>query len=328
MGKKIIAVVGCGHWGKNLVRNFSELGCLAAVCDPNEKLAKKFASEYGVEHLSFEAVLNNQRISGVVLAVPASLHASMAVAAMNKGKSVFVEKPIAMDEVEAKSMLDAAKLNQVQLMVGHLRQYHPIFIALKKLKESGELGSLQYLYSNRLSFGKVRSEEDVIWSFAPHDISMVLTLIGEEPLVVKAESSAILQPDIADTATVHMDFKSGVKAHISVSWLHPYKEQKLVVVGDQGMAVFDDTKAWPEKLSLYRHSVDVTEAFPRLEKSEVEYITVPQSEPLKNECQHFIEVLAGRTKPLTCGEEGLRVLKVLTSSSQSIDKARKEKRQD
>jgi UDP-2-acetamido-3-amino-2,3-dideoxy-glucuronate N-acetyltransferase len=322
---KNIVVVGCGHWGKNLVRNFYELGALAAVCDPNEELAKKYANEYSVESLSFEEVINDERIAGIVLAVPAPLHSSMAVAAMNKGKSVFVEKPIAMDEVEAKVMLDSAVENKVQLMVGHLLQYHPVFIALRKLKESGELGSLQYLYSNRLSFGKVRSEEDVIWSFAPHDISMVLSLIGHEPSLVKTESSAILQADIADTATVHMEFISGVKAHVSVSWLHPYKEQKLVVIGDAGMAVFDDTKPWAEKLALYRHQVDVTGLSPVLIKSEVQYVDVAESEPLKNECEHFMDVVGGRATPLTSGDEGLRVLKVLAAASLSATTGKAER---
>lgn len=311
--KQNIAVVGCGYWGKNLVRNFSELGALAAVCDPNEELAKTYADQYLVEKLSFEEIVNNHRIDGVVLAVPAPLHASMAVAAMKKGKSVFVEKPIAMDEIEARAMVDVASENNVQLMVGHLLQYHPVFIALKDIKESGELGSLKYLYSNRLSFGKVRSEEDVVWSFAPHDISMVLALVGQQPKLVKAEKTAILQGDIADTATLHMEFASGLKAHISVSWLHPYKEQKLVAIGDCGTAVFDDTKPWPEKLALYRHGIKMNGSLSTLTRSDVEYIDVPQSEPLKNECKHFIEVVGGRVVPLTSGSEGLRVLSVLTA---------------
>lgn len=321
---KNIAVVGCGHWGKNLVRNFYELDVLVAICDPDNHLANKFASEYSVDNLSFEELINDSRIDGVVLAVPAPLHASMAVQAMDMGKSVFVEKPLAMNEAEANIMLNSAKKNKVQLMVGHLLQYHPIFIELKKLKESGELGNLKYLYSNRQSFGKVRSEENVIWSFAPHDISMILSLMNEEPNSVRTETSAILQPGVADTATVHMQFPCGVDAHISVSWLHPYKEQKLVVIGEKAMAVFDDTKPWSEKLALYRHNVDLTNSFPKLEKSEVDYINIPQSEPLKNECQHFINVVSGRSVPLTDGEEGLRVLKVLSFTSISDDKSKSE----
>ena len=315
--KKNIAVVGCGHWGKNLVRNFAELGALSAVCDPNDQLAQSYAEQYSVGNLSFNAILVDPAIHGVVLAVPAPLHASMAIEAMNAGKHVYVEKPLAMNKVEAEAMIESAKENGIQLMVGHLLQYHPVFMAVRGLVESGELGALSYIYSNRLSFGKVRSEEDVIWSFAPHDISMILSLAGQEPEMVRAESSCILQPDIADTATVHMEFKSALKAHVSVSWLHPFKEQKLVVVGQGGMAVFDDTKPWNEKLALYRHIVQTTGGLPSLEKAEVEYLVVPQSEPLKNECQHFINVVSENVVPLTDGDEGLSVLKVLSAASLS-----------
>ena len=313
--KKNIAVIGCGHWGKNLVRNFSELGALAAVCDPNDQVAQSYSEQYNVPNLSFAAILDNPSIEGVVLAVPAPLHAPMAMEAMNAGKHVYVEKPLAMNKAEAEAMIVSAEENAVQLMVGHLLQYHPIFMAVRELVESGELGSLSYVYSSRLSFGKVRSEEDVIWSFAPHDISMILSLAGQEPEVVTAEASSILQPNIADVATVHMEFKSALKAHISVSWLHPYKEQKLVVVGKDAMAVFDDTKPWDEKLALYRHVVDLSSDSPLLQSSDVDYIQVPSSEPLRNECSHFLDVVAGKLSPLTNGQEGLRVLNVLTEAS-------------
>jgi UDP-2-acetamido-3-amino-2,3-dideoxy-glucuronate N-acetyltransferase len=318
--KKNIAVIGCGHWGKNLVRNFAELGALAAVCDPNTKLAQSYAEQYNVGNLSFAAILANPAIEGVVLAVPAPLHASMAIEAMNAGKHVYVEKPLAMNRIEAEAMIASAEDNDVQLMVGHLLQYHPIFMAVRGLVESGELGSLSYVYSNRLSFGKVRSEEDVIWSFAPHDISMILSLTGQEPEVVRTESSCILQPDIADIATVHMEFNSSLKAHVSVSWLHPFKEQKLVVVGQGGMAVFDDTKPWNKKLALYHHVLQAGDGLPHLEKAEVEYVDVPQSEPLRSECQHFLNAVRENVVPLTDGGEGLRVLNVLSAASLSEGK--------
>lgn len=318
--KKNIAVVGCGHWGKNLVRNFSDLGSLAAVCDPNAEVAQQYADQYLVKNYSFSEVLNDLSIEGVVLAVPAPLHASMAIEVMNAGKHAYVEKPLAMNNLEADRMIASAEENGVQLMVGHLLQYHPIFMALRTLVESGEMGALQYIYSNRLSFGKVRSEEDVIWSFAPHDISMILSLTGHEPDSVRTEYTSILQPDIADAAIVHMEFNSGLKAHISVSWLHPYKEQKLVVVGKNAMAVFDDTKPWGEKLALYRHVVRSSGSLPSLEKAEVEYVEVSQSEPLRNECQHFVDVVSGDVTPLTNGKEGLGVLNVLSAASLSQNK--------
>ena len=315
--RKNIAVVGCGHWGKNLVRNFSELRALSAVCDPNTELAQYYAKQYRVNNYSFTEILNDASIQGVVLAVPARLHASLAVEAMAAGKHVYVEKPLAMNQLEARKMIDASKGQGVELMVGHLLQYHPVFIAVRELVASGELGGLSYIYSNRLSFGKVRSEEDVIWSFAPHDISMILSLTGQEPELVRTESTSILQSNIPDTATIHMAFKSGLKAHISLSWLHPYKEQKLVVIGESAMVVFDDTQRWEQKLALYRHNIDLTGDAPNLGKSDVEYIDVTQSEPLKNECQHFIDVVNDHLRPLTDGDEGLRVLNVLSAATAS-----------
>ena len=315
--KKNIAVIGCGHWGKNLIRNFSELGALAAVCDLNEELAKFNAKEYSVDNLSYIDIINDNSIEGVVLAVPAPQHAPKAIELMNVGKHVYVEKPLAMNTIEAENMIASAKKNDVQLMVGHLLRYHPVFISVCNLVKSKKLGPLSYIYSNRLSFGKVRTEEDVIWSFAPHDISMILSLIGQEPISVRTESSNILQPDIADTATVHLEFDLALKAHISVSWLHPYKEQKLVVIGRDAMAVFDDTKPWNEKLALYKHNVNSFRGLPRLEKANVEYLEVSYSEPLRDECKHFLDVVSGNILPLTDGEEGLSVLKVLSAASLS-----------
>ena len=316
--KKKIAVVGCGHWGKNLVRNFADLEVLVAVCDPNAELSQYYAKQYDVKDLSFAEIIEDVSIEGVVLAVPAPLHAIMAIEAMNAGKHVYVEKPLAMDQLEARKMIDTSKAQSVQLMVGHLLQYHPIFVAMRDLVRSGELGGLSYLYSNRLGFGQVRSQEDVIWSFAPHDISMILSLTGQEPELVRAEAFSTLQPDIADTATVHMEFQSGLKAHVFVSWMHPYKEQKLVVVGKSAMAVFDDTQPWAQKLALYRHDIDLSSGAPQLGKSAVQYIDVRQSEPLRNECQHFIDVVNGKIMPLTNGDEGLSVLNVLSASTVSI----------
>lgn len=316
--KKNVAVVGCGHWGKNLIRNFAELGVLAAVCDPNTSLAESYAHQYEVKNLSFDSILRDPHIAGVVLAVPATLHAEMAISVMKFGKQVYVEKPLAMNALEASEMIKTAEQYRVHLMVGHLLQYHPVFRELLHQVNCGQIGALNYLYSNRLSFGKVRTEEDVIWSFAPHDISMILSLTNQEPIAVRAETANILHSEIADSATIHMEFPGGLKAHVAVSWLHPLKEQKLVVVGSEGMFVFDDTKCWDQKLALYRHSAKMVESQPVLEKANVEFIQVLESEPLKDECIHFVNVVSGETKPLTDGHEGLRVLNVLSAATNSI----------
>ena len=315
--KKNIAVVGCGHWGKNLVRNFYELGVLASICDPSVEIVEKYSKQYRVINNSFIEIINDPNIKGVVLAVPAKYHAAMAIDAMKQGKHVFVEKPLAMNEAEATSMIKTAEENKVQLMVGHLLQYHPVFQKVKEMVLDGEIGEIDYIYSNRLSFGKVRTEEDVIWSFAPHDISMILSLANQEPEFITAHSTAILQDNIADTATIHMTFKSSLKSHISVSWLHPYKEQKLVVIGKKAMLVFDDTKLWNEKLYIRRYQAEINQGLPNLKKDDLEFIKVIEDEPLKNECQHFKDVVENNKKPLTDEHEGLKVLKVLTAATLS-----------
>ena len=315
--KKNIAVVGCGYWGKNLVRNFYELGVLASICDPSIEIVEQYSKQYSVQNHSFSEIITNSNIKGVVLAVPAKHHAAMAIDALKNGKHVFVEKPLAMNEAEASLMIETAKENKVQLMVGHLLQYHPVFKKVKDIVQSGEIGEINYIYSNRLSFGKVRTEEDVIWSFAPHDISMILSIANQEPEFVTTHSTAILQDNIADTATIHITFKSGLKSHISVSWLYPYKEQKLVVIGKTAMLVFDDTKSWNEKLSIQRYQAEINQGSPMLKKDDLEFIKVIEDEPLKNECQHFIDVVENNIKPFTDEYEGLQVLKVLTAATQS-----------
>ena len=313
-----IAVVGCGHWGKNLVRNFSEMEALVAICDPNFELARRYADEFSVPALSFDEVIDSENVEGVVLAVPAPLHASMAIKALNSGKHVYVEKPLAMNDAEARAMIDCAVANDVQLMVGHLLHYHPVFRELKRLVKSGEFGDLQYIYSHRLSLGKVRSEEDVLWSFAPHDISMILSLVGAEPSAVRAESHSVLQPNISDVVTIHLEFSSDLNAHISVSWLHPEKEQKLVVIGERGMAVFDDTQSWPKKLALYSHRTEDFATSSQIVKGEKTFVALPEAEPLREECAHFLEVVRGGHNPITDGAEGLRVVRVLTAASRSL----------
>jgi len=200
------------------------------------------------------------------------------------------------------------------LMVGHLLQYHPIFKTIRKMVENDNIGKLNYICSNRLSFGIVRSKEDVTWSFAPHDVSMILSLAGEDPELVSCKSINVLQNNLADIASIHMKFKSGLKSDIKVSWLNPYKEVKLVVFGKSGMLVFDDTKPWNEKLVLHSYAIDQLKEL-NLKKTKEEYIKVTEEEPLKNECQHFINVVENNLKPFTDAFEGLKVLKVLTAAS-------------
>ncbi len=317
-----VSVVGCGHWGKNLVRNFSELGALSSVCDPNSDLAKETSQTYGIPALKYEEVLESD-IDAVVIAAPAAQHHTLAKQALNAQKHVFVEKPISLDRADAQELCDLAKQKNLKLMVGHLLQYHPAFLKLKDLISSGKLGRLQYIYSNRLNLGKVRNEENILWSFAPHDLSMILSLVGELPESVYATGACHLNPTVQDVTTTHLSFKKGIQAHIFVSWLHPFKEQKLVVIGDRGMATFDDGLSWEEKLKLYPHQVNWVNGLPQPEKGQEANLPLGVSEPLKLECQHFLSSIEMNQTPRTDGLEGLRVLRVLEAAQESLSSGTK-----
>ncbi len=312
-----ISVVGCGYWGKNLVRNFSEIGALHSVCDANSELANVASQTYGIPALTLEQVLQSD-VDGVVIAAPAAQHFDLTQKVLKAGKHVFVEKPLSLKVEEARKLCELSTQADRKLMVGHLLQYHPAFLELKQLISKGNLGRLQYIYSNRLNLGKFRNEENILWSFAPHDISMILSLASDLPEKVYATGACHLNPRIHDVTTTHMSFKNGIQAHIFVSWLHPYKEQKLVVVGDRGMAVFDDGLPWGEKLKLYPHQVTWVDGLPQPEKADVVHVPLEVAEPLKLECQHFIDSIKNNKKPRTDGFEGLQVLQVLEAAQQSL----------
>jgi UDP-2-acetamido-3-amino-2,3-dideoxy-glucuronate N-acetyltransferase len=317
----MIAVIGTGYWGKNLVRNFHDLGVLHTVCDTNPDTLKLFLKQYpGVKGVSsFAEILGDPNIKGVAISTPAESHATFAREAILAGKDVYVEKPLCLSEKEGKDLNGLAKEHGRVLMVGHLLWYHPVVLKLKELVDTGELGRIQYIYSNRLNLGKLRREENVLWSFAPHDISVILGLVNEMPASIRAQGGNFLHQQIADTTVTLLNFASGIRAHIFVSWLHPFKEQKLVVVGEKQMAVFDDTVVWDEKLQLYPHIIDWNDNVPVAHKAEAKTVEVEQDEPLRAECAHFIQCIASRQKPRTDGEEGLRVLRVLNSCQKSLE---------
>lgn len=319
--KMCIAVVGSGYWGKNLVRNFHALGVLRLICDKNEVILGKFQEEYpGVDiSLSLSEALRRDDVHAIALATPAETHFAIAREALLAGKHVYVEKPLVLDEDHGRELIDLAREKGLVLMVGHLLQYHPAFITLKRMAAAGELGRINYIYSHRLNLGKIRREENILWSFAPHDISMILSLAGEMPESVQTTGGYYLHSKIADVTTTHLEFSTGLKAHIFVSWLHPFKEQKLVVVGEKQMVVFDDTKPWGEKLLAYPHQIKWENGMPVPAKAEATKIAVEQGEPLRQECQHFIDCIAGGKTPITDGREGLDVLRVLNASQRSLD---------
>lgn len=316
-----IAVIGSGYWGKNLVRNYHDLGALRIVCDKNETVLERFKEQYpDIETcLAVNEVLSREDIDGVVIATPAETHFMLAQEAILAGKHVYVEKPLVLDESEAARLIPMAEERNLILMVGHLLQYHPVFVKLKELAVSGELGRINYIYSHRLNLGKIRREENILWSFAPHDISMILSLAGEYPESVLTTGGYYLHSRIADVTTTHLEFSSGLRAHIFVSWLHPFKVQQLVVVGDRRMAVFDDTQPWPDKLLLYPHEIRWQNNTPVPAKAEAERLKIPEAEPLRMECQHFLDCILNGNKPITDGKEGLHVLKILNASQRSLD---------
>lgn len=313
-----VAVVGCGHWGSNLVRNFAALGALAAVCDFDAAAAARAASLAGVTAANLSDVLSDEQVEAVIVATPASTHAAIAHQSLSAGKHVFVEKPLALDVDQAEKLTALAEEGSLTLMVGHLLQYHPAFTRLRTLVHDGDVGRLRYVYSNRLNFGRFRREENILWSFAPHDISMILSLVGAEPDQVSAVGSSFLHKSIADVTTTHLSFPAGESAHIFVSWLHPFKEQKLVVVGEKAMAVFDDSEPWERKLCRYQHEVAWRNGLPEASKAMAEPIDLSPAEPLELECRHFLRCVSTGARPRTDGADGLRVLRVLDAAQAAL----------
>ena len=316
-----IAVVGCGYWGKNLVRVLSELGALKTVCDTRlERLqAIAFSGEPPALTDNLDGVLGDSGIRAVAVATPAATHYEVVKKCLLAGKDVFVEKPLALNAREGRELVDLAAKRSSILMVGHILLYHPAVTKLRRLIQEGELGQILYCYSHRLNMGLIRTEENILWSFAPHDISAILHLLGEEPIAAEADGQSYLTPGVVDVTLSRMRFRSGVTAHIFVSWLHPFKEQRLVVVGSDRMAVFDDMAE--DKLVLYPHRVDWAGRAPKAVKAEGTAVELAKAEPLKEECRHFLDCVAGRKTPLSDGLEGLRVLRVLDACQQSIERS-------
>lgn len=317
----MIAVIGAGYWGKNLIRNFAELDSLYAICDNNSDSVKEIKEKYNqVKFFScFEECLNDKNVTAVVISTTAELHYPMVKTALIAGKDVFVEKPLALKAEEGEELVGLAEEKNKIIMVDHVLRYHPAILRLKELIDDGKLGKLQYIYSNRLNIGKLRREENILWSFAPHDISVILYLVEEFPQKVKAFGEAYIQQKIYDTTITDLTFKDRLKAHIFVSWLHPFKEQKLVVIGDNNMAVFDDL-AEEDKLVLYPHKVEWVHRVPVASKAKREVVDIEKKEPLRQACAHFLECIKNRRKPKTDGNEGLAVLKILQLAQNELDK--------
>jgi predicted dehydrogenase len=316
-----LAVVGCGDWGRHLVRMFAQLGALATICDASEATLAAQAKLYPSVRPTprYDEVLADA-IDAVVIATPAAQHFRHAKEAILAGKDVFVEKPLSLRLEEGRELVQLADARGVLLMVGHVLEYHPAVVLLRELVARGDLGDLRYLYSNRLNLGKVRHEEDILWSFAPHDIAIISRLVGAEPLAVTASGGSYLQPGIVDVTVTALVFPGGVRAHVFVSWLHPYKEQKLVVVGDRKMAVFDDT-AREGKLKIYDKGIEWRRGLAVPREAAETTLAFEDTEPLRLECEHFLASIEARRRPLTDGASAVRVLRVLDASRRSLDAA-------
>lgn len=322
--RRDVALVGAGYWGKNLARVLHAAGRLRVICDASRESLASYEDEYlGIAKTpDVASVMTDAGIDKVVIAAPASLHYELAKAALLERKDVFVEKPLCLVPEEGEELLAIATRMNRLLMVGHLLHYHPCVEAVIAMVNAGELGRLQYLTSTRLNLGKIRSEEDVLWSFAPHDISVILHLTGDQlPSEVRCMGGDYLRPGISDVSLTRLTFADGLGAHVWVSWLSPFKEQKLTVIGSKGAAVFDDTRPWSEKLTVFRDCIAwSSDGSPAVGNRTGECIAVSNAEPLWRECEHFLRCCETRAVPRTDGTEGLRVLRVLAAASESLQR--------
>lgn len=312
-----VGLIGCGYWGKNLLRNFRELGALGLICEPSpqhQSVARELAPEVPLVG-SFEEALASP-IDALVLATPAVTHYELASRAMHAGKDVFVEKPLATRLEDGRKLLTQSQAQGRVLMVGHILEYHPACVRLVQLVRDGELGKLCYIYSNRLSLGKVRREENILWSFAPHDVALMNRLTGTTPESVAAFGGAYVQTEVADVTVTNLAYPGGVRGHIHVSWIHPFKEQRLVVIGTEKMAAFNGVE---NKLVLYNQHVEWHKGEPVPVKGPGEEVSFDQEEPLRLECQAFLTAIATRQPPLTDGQSGVEVLSVLEAAQASLE---------
>ncbi len=322
-----ISVVGLGGWGKNVVRSFSQTrrAKLCVLCDENEEVIARQAVlyPYAATTTQYSEILAESNIHAVALVTPSPSHFNLAVQALNAGKHVFVEKPLSLTVGDAKELVALAEKKQRVVMVGHLLEYHPAVNLLKSLIQTGELGDIHYIYSHRLNLGVVRLEENALWSLAPHDISVVLYLLGKEPTHVTAVGQSYLNPGVEDVVFLNLRFGEEHMAQIHVSWLDPHKERKVVIVGSKRMAVFDDMHP-SEKVRIFDKSANVKIGTANYVESitvrhgEIRSLIVPNQEPLLSETQHFVDcVLDGKT-PRSDAHDGLRVVKILDAATRSL----------
>jgi predicted dehydrogenase len=312
--KPRIAVLGCGYWGSNHIRTLKSLGVLHAVSDANSARAEGFASEQDCLYIDPDELFTRDDVDAIVMALPPQFHADAAIRAVENGKDVLVEKPIALSVPDAERSVAAAKANNRIFMVGHVLRFHPAFEKLKELIDNGDLGTVKYIHSHRLGLGKFHTESDALWDLAPHDLSMILAITGSAPEEIRGEGAAVLD-HLSDFAHVHMRFAGGLRSHLFASRLNPYRERRLTVVGTKAMAVFDDMEPWDRKLAVYHHAVWQDSGHWAFTMNEPTYVDVAAGMPLTRELQHFIDCVQTRQEPRTGGEEAIGVLQILTAAS-------------
>jgi predicted dehydrogenase len=307
-----IALIGCGRWGRNIARVLSELGALRLVVDPAADKIADYVQGLGAAVTSEISAAFTSAIDGVAIAAPAVDHYMLARCALENGKAVFVEKPLALHVDEASELASLAEASNLPLMVGHLLQYHPAFVRLKQAVSEGVIGEVRHINSNRLNPGAIRTEENALWSMAPHDFSMILGVAGQEPLSVEALAVRVVDPKVPDQFSVSMRFSETLTAQANVSWLSPYKEHKLVVLGTEGAIIFEDTHPERErKLVIFRNYVDRSGRAPAFVKGPGEPLDWPELEPLREEMSAFLSSIASDTRCKTDPSEAIPVLKLL-----------------
>jgi predicted dehydrogenase len=319
-----VGIVGLGYWGPNLARNFDRQpdAELAWLCDASEESLERWGAAFPSARTtaSLDDLLADESLDAVVIATPVPTHAELAIRVLAAGKHCFVEKPLGLDEEQAASVVDAARASGRVLMVGHLLEYHPGVDQLSELIRAGELGDLRYIYSNRLNLGKHRPDENALWSLGAHDVSVILRLVGEEPVEAHAMGESYMRPGIEDVVFAYLRFPSGLAAHMHLSWLDPHKERRFTVVGSRRMASFDDMEL-ERKLTVYDKGFDEDYT------SYGEYIArsgdvfsprVSNEEPLRLECRHFLDCVRDGAEPRSGGESALRVVRVLEQLQRSL----------
>jgi predicted dehydrogenase len=320
-----LGVIGAGAWGKNHVRTAAALaeGELTAVCDVDPAVRERLAHQFPAVHVTAELEDLLARVDAVVIASPAATHARFALACLEARKPCLVEKPFALSAADAQAVARAAADRKVPVLAGHLLLFHPAVERLRTLVQGGDLGRVYYLYGLRVNLGQVRADENALWSFGPHDVSVALYLLGEAPVTVAAHGKSYLQPGVEDVVFLTMQFASGVLAHVQLSWLDPHKERKLTVVGARKMVVFDDMEA-REKLRIYDKGVDRPPEYGSygealsVREGDIFIPKIPNVEPLAAELGHFVRVARGAEPPRSSAEDGVRVVRVLAAATRSL----------